>query len=301
MNFTHLAYKLVRFSGLPFLFREILFRNTTRIVVFHDPGVAQFRRALGYLQKRYNIIPLAELLSGRPLPPRSLVITFDDGHRGNHALLGTFREAGIIPTIFVCAGIVGTKRHFWFAHASHNGSSEPLKTIPDEQRLEILARSGFRPDREFPEAQALQREQIDALKESVDIQSHSVFHSCLPNCADEVAEFEIAASKGMLEGMIGKPITAFAFANGDYCARDLALVKQAGYRCALTVDHGFNRPGDDPYLLKRLNVDDSGNIDALSAKASGVWALLGGMFLRRRRLSGYRDIPLPAPLSAAAA
>lgn len=301
MTFTHLAYKLVRFSGLPFLFREILFRRTARIVVFHDPGVPEFQRALGYLRKRYNIISLAELLSGKPLPPGALVITFDDGHRGNHALLGTFREAGITPTIFACAGIVGTKRHFWFAHAGRNGSSEPLKTIPNEQRMEILARSGFWPDREFPEAQALQREEMDAMKDVVDFQSHGVFHSCLPNCADEVAEFEIATSKGMLEGMIGKPITAFAFANGDYCARDLELVKRAGYRCALTVDHGFNRPGEDPYLLKRLNVDDSGNIDALSVKASGVWALLGSVFLRRRRLSGYRDNPLPAPLPAAAA
>ncbi len=181
------------------------------------------------------------------------------------------------------------------------GSSEPLKTIPDEQRLEVLAQSGFHPEREFPVAQALQRDHLEAMKGSVDLQSHGVFHSCLPNCADEVAEFEVAGSKRMLEGSIGRPVTAFAFANGDYCARDLDLVKQAGYRCALTVDHGFNRRGDDPYLLKRLNVDDSGNIDALSAKASGVWALLGGLFLRRRRLSGYRDDPLPAPLSAAAA
>ncbi len=301
MKLSHLAYTLVRYSGLPFLFREVLFRRATRIIVFHDPGVDAFKRAIGYLREHYNIISLEHHLSDRPLPPKPLVITFDDGHIGNSALLGTFVAEGIIPSIFLCAGLVGTNRHFWFRYAALHGSSEPLKLLPDEQRLEVLERAGFRSDREFNAPQALRRDQLEAMKGAVDFQSHGVFHACLPNCTDDVAEFEIAASKRILEGALGSRVTAFAFANGDYCARDIALVKRAGYHCALTVDHGFNKRGDDPWSLKRLNVDDSGNIDALSAKVSGVWALLGAGLLRRRRLSGFRQDPVRSAPPAVAA
>lgn len=295
-----IAYKLVHYSGLPFFFREVLFRKSTRIIAFHDPAPEDLRRALTYLRSRYNIITLADHLSGRALPPKPLVITFDDGHIGNHALLPVLREAGVRPTFFVCAGIVGTNRHFWFAHAAMHGSSEPLKGVPDEDRLEALAATGFAPEREFAMPQALTRAQIEDMRDHVDIQSHSLFHPCLPNCSDEVAGEEIAGSKRMLASITGRPVTAFAYPNGDYCSRDIELLKSAGYTCALTVDHGFNKPGDDPYRLKRLSVDDTGNLDAISAKASGVWAILMAIFVRRR-LSGYRERPVPTEVPAIAA
>ena len=297
MTPARIAYKLVRYSGLPFLFRELLFRRATRIVVFHDPGPEAFDRALRYLRSRYNIITLAEHLSGRPLPPKPLVVTLDDGCIGNHALLGTIRSHGITPTLFLCAGIAGTNRHFWFLHTALTGSSEPFKTVPDTLRLSALEEMGFTPDREFDTPQALTREHIAAMKDHVDFQSHGMFHACLPSCSTDAAEEEIIGSKRRLERSIGAPITAFAFPNGDYCARDIDLVKSAGFSCALTVDRGFNRRGDDPYRLKRFSVDDSGDIDALSAKVSGVWSLLTAM-IGRRRYSGFVKRPIAQPITS---
>ncbi len=162
---ARLAYKFVRYSGLPFLFREVLFRRSARILVFHDPGVKEFERAIAYLGQRYTIVPLTELLSGRELPPKPLVITFDDGHIGNRALLETFKASGVRPTIFLCAAIVGTKRRFWFLHAALHGSSEDLKVVPDPERLRLLEEQGFQPEREYEPAQALQLEHIQALKD----------------------------------------------------------------------------------------------------------------------------------------
>src|SRR5262245_51495737 len=47
--------------------------------------VQRFARQLDYLKRHYRVISLREFLehrqSGRPLPPRSTILTFDDGYR----------------------------------------------------------------------------------------------------------------------------------------------------------------------------------------------------------------------------
>lgn len=300
MRPASIAHRIVRYSGLPFLFREVLFRKATRIIMFHDPTPEAFDRAVAYLAGRYNIITLDDHLSGRPLPAKPLIITFDDGHIGNFALLDVFKKHGIRPTIFLCAGIVGTNRHFWFTHTAMRGSSGPLKSLPDDERLRVLEASGFTPEREFDTHQALQRTHIETMKSHVDFQSHGLTHALLPTCADHVAAHELTDSKRLLEGLLGTPVTAFAFPNGDYCERDIRLAQEAGYRCAVTVDFGFNRRGSDPFRLKRLSVDDTGDIDALSAKVSGVWAVLNAI-TGKRPLSRAKRRPVFVAVQALAA
>lgn len=300
MRPVSIAYRIVRYSGLPFLFREVLFRRAKRIVMFHNPMPDAFDRAVAYLAKRYSIITLDDHLSGRPLPPKPLVITFDDGHIGNHALLPVFRKHGIRPSIFLCAEIVGTRRHFWFSYAARTASSGPLKLLPDHDRLLALQTLGFWPEREFDTPEALQEAHIREMREHVDFQSHGLSHALLPNCTDQVAQRELTESKHLLEGLLGTSITAFAFPNGDYCERDIRLAREAGYRCALTVDFGFNRRGADPFRLKRLSVDDSGDIDALSTKVSGVWALLNAI-IGKRTLSRAKRQPAFTAVPALAA
>ncbi|TNE59804.1 MAG: hypothetical protein EP344_08255, partial [Bacteroidetes bacterium] len=76
----------VRRAGLPFLVRELVQRNKVTILVLHDmaPEVAQ--PAFAYLDRHYNIISLNDYLEARlenqpgRIPPKALIITFDDGH-----------------------------------------------------------------------------------------------------------------------------------------------------------------------------------------------------------------------------
>ncbi len=273
MKPVRMSYKLLRYSGLPFLFREVLFRKGVRIIMFHDPGPEAMDRILEYLKERYTIITLDDFLSGRPTPPKALIITLDDGHKGNAALVPVFREHGVRPTIFLCAGLLDTKRHYWFLHEPVHGRAESLKSLPNKERLSQLASMGFDPEKEYEDRHALNAEEIRMMKEVVDLGSHGLLHPCLPTCTDQEAWNEIVASKELLEQHHGIRVNTFAFPNGDYCARDLDLVREAGYIAALTVDYGFNEPGTDPFRLKRLSVDDSGDLDALSVKVSGVWTL----------------------------
>jgi peptidoglycan/xylan/chitin deacetylase (PgdA/CDA1 family) len=97
-------------------------------------------RHLGWLRRRYNIIALEDYLRWRrgetaTLPPRALVISLDDGHASNAALLDVFRRHRVRPTIFLCSDIVGTLRRFWWQAVPDEAERQRLKRLPDEQRL----------------------------------------------------------------------------------------------------------------------------------------------------------------------
>ena len=283
-----LIFKILRLSGLPFLLRELLQRNRVTIVMFHDPAPEQAERAFLYLKKHYRLIGLNTFLEARSsgslknLPKKSLVITLDDGHIRNCDLLPILKKHQIPVTIFLCAGLVNTRRHFWFLEQFSGMDKEQLKQMPNNQRLEILANAGFQQDREYENAQALTKAQIMEMKDQVDFQSHTSFHPCLHTCSDAEAHSEIFQSKKTLEQEFGLPINALAYPNGDYSQRDIELIKEAGYACAISVDFGFNSIHTDPYRLKRLSIDDTDNPDTVAVKASGLWTLLLGLLGKRK-------------------
>ena len=112
------------------------------------------------------------------------------------------------------------------------------------------------------------------MKQHINMQSHTLFHPILPKCDSNEAKKEIFKSKEILENEYDLNINAISYPNGDYSDRDINFSKDAGYKCGITVDYGFNTKHTDLYRLKRLSVNDTDNIDELIVKASGFWAFL---------------------------
>ncbi|MFN0015023.1 MAG: polysaccharide deacetylase family protein [Saprospiraceae bacterium] len=296
MSLRNTIFKLLRYSGLPMLVRETLQRRRVTIAMFHDIAADHAEEVFGYLAKTYNVIALDDYLAARyandtsRLPDKSLIITLDDGHIRNHTLLPVLEKLNLPVTIFLCAGIVGTNRHFWFKYKHPEIDTQALKLVPNYIRLEHLARTGFRPEQAFEVPLALSTAQIQEMQSRVNFQSHTVFHPCLPTCSDVEARAEIFGSKQILEQDFGLRINALAYPNGDYCERDIDLLKQAGYDCAIAVDFGYNALKTNPYRLKRLSVDDTDSVDAVCVKVSGIWTLL--MYLAGKRKL-QRQSPTP--------
>jgi glycosyltransferase involved in cell wall biosynthesis/peptidoglycan/xylan/chitin deacetylase (PgdA/CDA1 family) len=83
----------------------------------------------------------------------------------------------------------------------------------------------------------------------VEIGGHTLTHPILPRTAPERAAREITAGRAAIEAAIGRPITAFAYPNGDHDDATVQLVREAGFRYAFTVADG---PWDgDPLRLPR--------------------------------------------------
>ena len=208
-------FAVVRWSGIAAAVHAAVSRRVS-VLVYHDPPPSLLERHLEYLSKHYRFLALGDLVDAlhardwRRIPPKSVVLTFDDGHRGNADLLPLFRRYGVRPTIFICSQLVGTNRHFWFSGAS---DPEALKRLPNDERLVRLEReTGFSPTREYPtnERQTLSRAEIEQMKEHVDFASHTRFHPLLPSCTDEECEVEIRESKAEVERLTGEPCRHFS-------------------------------------------------------------------------------------------
>jgi peptidoglycan/xylan/chitin deacetylase (PgdA/CDA1 family) len=151
---------------------------------------------------------------------------------------------------------------------------EDWKKIPNQLRLKKLEEHGFEQEKEYEIREALDKTELDEMKEWVDFQSHTKYHPILPQCTHAEAVDEIIGSKQILENDFQLNINTLSYPNGDYSERDIELAKTAGYICGITVDYGYNTLTTDLFRLKRLSVNDTGDINELAVKASGVWAFL---------------------------
>ena len=69
----------------------------------------------------------------------------------------------------------------------------------------------------------------------------------------------MVAAKEELQAALGRPVRYFAFPFGLHANLNpaaFALAKKAGYAGVCSAYGGFNFPGDDPFHLQRIPVDD---------------------------------------------
>ena len=291
-NIGNCIYFCIRYSGLPFIFREVFQKNKVTILFFHDiePRVAE--EVFRYLVSNYNIISLNKFFElykrKEGFPEKALIITFDDGHQGNYDLLPLFRKYDIPATIFLCSSIINTNRHFWFKEALSKEAhlpltTEQLKKVPNSEKLQILEKIGFEPEKEYTDPHALSKKQICEMSPCVDFQSHTLFHPCLTQCDDSEARNEIFISKRILEEEYGLVVNAIAYPNGDCSDRDIQLAMAAGYEFGLTTDFGFNTCNTDPFRLKRIYIyEKSSSINEIITHVSGVTVFIGHLLSYRQ-------------------
>ncbi len=279
MNLRSLVFLFLRCSGLPWLFRELLQRYVVTIVVYHDLPAATAAAHFRALQARYHIITLHDYLRARTanqldrLPSKALIVTLDDGHRSNYDLLPVLKACGVPVTIFLCSGVVGTRRHYWWLEVPGIAQAEGLKSLPDEDRLRALAEQGYYDEREYDSRHALSDTEIEEMKRTIDLEAHTITHPILPECGEKKAWDEIAGCKAALEERYGLRVSALAYPNGDYSPREVAMLKAAGYTCGLTIEPGYNEATTDLYHLRRIPLPDDATISEVLVKTAGVWAL----------------------------
>jgi poly-beta-1,6-N-acetyl-D-glucosamine N-deacetylase len=271
------VFMALRLTLLPFVFREVIQRKKVTIVVYHTPMPEVLDAHLGVLRRLYKVVPLSVYVEARQtgdfstLPSKALIITLDDGHRSNYQLKDVLERHNLPVTIFLCSGLIDTRRRFWFLHGNTSNIVKQLKTVPDDKRVAILRERGFEETEEFDERQALSVSELRELSSKVDFQSHTVFHPILPRCSSERAEAEIVRSKLDLQTTLRNEVYALAYPNGEYSERDIRLAKRAGYRCALALGRGFNTERTPLFKLRRICIPDDADQHELIVKASGLW------------------------------
>jgi poly-beta-1,6-N-acetyl-D-glucosamine N-deacetylase len=288
MNFYRkFLFYILYLSGIPLLIRELVQKKQVTIIFYHNPGSDFFENHIRELLKRYNIIPLKQYIDAQKngdineLPKKSLIITIDDGNYQNFDLLPIIKKYNIPVTIFLCSGLIGTYRQFWFRSGISLIEREEMKKISDEKRISLLMKHGFYEKKNYEKRHTLSKNEIEEMKKYVDFQSHTIFHPILTTCSDQRSFEEISKSKKDLETDYNLNIYAICYPNGDYSDREIKIASHEGYKCGLTSNPGFNTINTDIFQLKRISINDNVSISELIVRTSGFWSMLKHFFMQK--------------------
>lgn len=190
----------------------------------------RFKEQMRFLcREKYETISLEDMAdafrSGKPLPPKPIIITFDDGTET------IYRNA--LPVL-----------------QAHDFKAAVFLTINYIERKDL-------PERSFSKLSPLTWEEIKEMQErGISFYPHSLTHPRLTQVAREEAYFEIKESRNILESRLNKKTAFFAYPHGDRNGEVEEMVKKAGYEGALLAWGGINREDADMYALKRMAIYD---------------------------------------------
>lgn len=190
-----------------------------------------FKEQMSLLQKNnFTVIPLEDVVAWRlgkhaAPPPKSVVVTFDDGH------LSVYREARPIVvskripvTLFIYPSCI--------SHASYAMTWEQLSQLAATPFFTVQSHTYWHPN----------------FKQEAKKQDHAAYVAFV--------DTQLKRSKAVLEARMNRPINLLAWPFGIY---DPYLLKQAsadGYEAGFSIDRRLAKPSDPIMALPRCLILD---------------------------------------------
>ncbi|MBF0571576.1 MAG: polysaccharide deacetylase family protein [Candidatus Omnitrophica bacterium] len=113
----------------------------------------------------------------------------------------------------------------------------------------------------------------------VSVGSHTCSHVVLSACLQDMMKDQLLDSKKYIEELTEKACAIFSYPNGatgDFNELSKRILKDSGYKCALTTIIGTNNAYSDIFELKRLNLHNDGDLTGFICTLSSL-----GRFLRK--------------------
>jgi peptidoglycan/xylan/chitin deacetylase (PgdA/CDA1 family) len=216
----------------------------------------EFSWQMQHIRKNYNPInfqTLKEIVRRNEcLPPRAVIVTFDDGYDDNFKYaLPILRENNMPATFFICPDYIGTDRVFWFDWAAYlcGGLSHDvtlsaalsektitlsavegvdtrchhflsfLKRSPDVDRRSLVAQLEdiVKPiQKTFTDSRPMSWQQVKEAQRSgiAEFASHTLSHPVLSQVDEPALTRELYESKQIIEAQLQVPCTALAYPVG---------------------------------------------------------------------------------------
>lgn len=196
-----------------------------------------FEQQLQYLVERgYTSITLSDLLHhlarGAPLPPKPIILTFDDGYRDAYTeAFPLLQRYGMTGTFFLITGFI---------------------------------------DRADPEhlSWAQVREMHRA---GMQFGSHTYTHPDLRDQPVEYLVWQILGSKEAIELRIREPVRFFSYPSGRYDQRVIDVLRSAHFWGAVTSHQGMDQSSEHPFELRRIRVRGDETMASFVAKLEMEW------------------------------
>ena len=297
---TQLINKLLQ-RVLPLaMYHRLRNRHTLTVVTFHRvlgrndlrwPGALAewtvsdevFEECLLFFRRHYNLVGLQDLLTclegGRRLPPRSLLVTFDDGYADNEEYaLPLLVKHGVSAVLFLTSAFVNRRSRPWTEdllsayergrvsrdevaklHQSLFGPQGDAPRDPSVMLMDICAQWTALADidaerlceavlrhpleRTISQAQMLTSEQVKRIHAAgIAIGAHGQTHSSMARSSDLNTELHQPprAISNLLGLQSSDAINALAFPYGEHSDQVVTEALDAGYRLLFTFSSRLN-------------------------------------------------------------
>ncbi len=238
-----------------------------------------------------SLAEAVDRLRAKEVPANAVVITFDDGYRDNYLnAFPILKKLSIPATVFLATGAIGSGKMLWHdrVFAAFRRTKEPelvcngcpsirhsllttqAKLKAQHDVLEFLwgladrEREAYLSQLEvqlkvFPEPDSrplmLTWDEVRLMRDGgVSFGANTVAHPILSRLSTDKARVEVLQSKRAIEAELHTAVSAFAYPVGrsqDFSEETKAIIREAGFSCAVTTIGGGNGPGQDLYALRR--------------------------------------------------
>ncbi|MBR7024769.1 MAG: polysaccharide deacetylase family protein [Selenomonadaceae bacterium] len=148
------------------------------------------------------------------LPPKPVLITFDDGYLDNYTnAFPILKKYGLHATIFIIPAFTSVYPGY----------------MTWEQLKEMEAGG-------------------------VTIESHTLTHPKLEELPDDEIRLELLNSKNVLEENLGHPVEFLAYPTGTYNLHIAGIAQDLGYKGAFTIKYGVVDKGSNFFALERVPI-----------------------------------------------
>lgn len=212
---------------------------------------SRFREHIRHLQESYHVISLSDYVdcrkNGRPTPPYSVVLTFDDGYRNFLTVAAPILAAHSMPaTVFLITGVSDDKT--------------------------TIARAGdWTPDDDF---RLLSWDEVLTLyTKGIEFGAHTATHPRMDTLPPIMSVEEMTRSLNEIRDRIGIRDVSFAYPYGISTPELQNQAKAAGFTCALTCKAGFVETNTDLFALERTLIGNE-SFHLFAIHVSGLHRLL---------------------------
>jgi peptidoglycan/xylan/chitin deacetylase (PgdA/CDA1 family) len=253
---------------------------------------AEHMQALNQFAHPLSLARLVKCLKEGSLPPRAVVVTFDDGYADTLNEAQPILERHAIPaTVFVCTGYAG--REFWWDELERLVMSSQtqlgalqlevgkkqfvwnrvetahlkarrdfrlalynflLHLTVEEQHQAMDAIRSWSGQPAKATARALTHEELWQLADHglIEIGAHTRHHPMLDRLSRDQQQEEIFGSKKDLEELLGPRVVGFSYPHGRATENTKRIVRDAGFTFACTSFQDVVRSTHDLYELPRF-------------------------------------------------
>lgn len=223
----------------------------------------RFRRQLrGLLARGFQAWPLLSILDhgrrGLPVPPRTFVVTFDDGYESVYVnAWAVLRELSVPATLFLATSFLGSLTPF------------PFDDWPDAASARV-------PDHAWRPLTITQCREM-AASGLITLGAHTHTHADFRN-RPEALEEDLSRCIGFMREQFGTAPLTFAFPYGTsqlgFAGPALAAAaKRTGVVCGLTTDRELVDPASDPFEWGRFEASQRDSAATLAAYLDGWYSV----------------------------